>query len=54
MASKMRNAMTYPFPIFNGATVEAWEWISKLISQSIYNGYDYLSMLGLKLNHISK
>ena len=25
---KMRDVITYPFPNFNAATVEFWEWIS--------------------------
>ena len=31
--------MTYQFPNFNGATVEAWEWISNVIPY--FTGYDY-------------
>ena len=27
-----KDEITYPFPTFNGATVEVWEWISKFIS----------------------
>ena len=26
------NEITYPFPNFNGAAIEVWEWISDLIS----------------------
>ena len=26
-----RDEITYPFPNFNGATVEVWEWISNFI-----------------------
>ena len=37
----------YPFPNFNGKTVEDWEW-------TFYWVLDYLSILGLKLNHVSK
>ena len=33
-------------------TVEVWEWISNFIPH--YWTCDYLSMLGLKLNHVSK
>ena len=40
MPSKMWDEITYPFLNFNGAT--------------LYNGCNYLSMLGLKLNHVSK
>ena len=39
----MLDEITYPFPNFSRCTVEVWEWIR-----------DYLSMLGLKLIHISK
>ena len=39
-------------PNFKGETVEVWEWISNFIS--LYNGCNYLSMLGLKLIHVSK
>ena len=28
----MHDEITYPFPNFNGATVEVWEWISNFIS----------------------
>ena len=35
--------ITYPFPKFNGITVEVWEWISNFI----YNGFNYLTMLAL-------
>ena len=28
---KVRDEITYPFPNFNGATVEVWEWISNFI-----------------------
>ena len=28
---KMWDKITYPFPNFNGATVEVWEWISNFI-----------------------
>ena len=27
---KMCGEITYPFPNFNGATVEVWEWVSNL------------------------
>ena len=41
-----------PFPNFNGCTVEVWEWISNFIT--LYNGCNYLSMLRLQSNHVSK
>ena len=31
MPSKVWNEIIYPFPNFNGAAVEVWEWISNLI-----------------------
>ena len=40
--------ITYPFLNFNGAIVEDYEWISN------YQACNYLSMLGLKLNRVSK
>ena len=48
---------TYPFPNFNGATVEAWEWINNFISHFTIDVYNYLSCLsiaGFKLIHVSK
>ena len=49
----MWTEITYPFSNFNGCTVEVLEWISYFIPH-FYNGCNNLSMLGLKLNHISK
>ena len=31
MFSKLCDETTYPFPNFNGATFEGWEWISNFI-----------------------
>ena len=31
MSSKVWDKITYPFPNFNGATVEVWEWINNFI-----------------------
>ena len=45
----MYDEITFPFPNSNDATVEVSEWISN----SHYIGWNYLSMLGLKLFHIS-
>ena len=45
--------ITYPFPNFNGATVEVWEWINN-IHPILYWACDYLSMMGLKLIHVSR
>ena len=50
---KMWDEITYPFPNFNGCTVEVWEWISNIIPH--FTGEcDYLSMLGIKLIHVTK
>ena len=43
--------VTYPFPNFNGVTVEVYEWASNFIPRFIECG-DYLSMLGFKLIHV--
>ena len=48
---KVRTEITYPFPNFNGATTEVWEWISNF---TLYWACDYLYMLWLKSNHVSK
>ena len=53
MPDKVWIEITYPFPNFNGATIEVLEWINKF-NLTFYNGCKYLSMLGLKLNHVSK
>ena len=47
---KVLGEMIYPFPNFNGATVEVWEWVHP----RLYWSCDYLSMMGLKLNHVNK
>ena len=44
-------SITYPFPNFNGCTVEVWEWISNSIF-TYYDKYNYLSTLELKLIHV--
>ena len=49
----MWDKITYPFLYFNDATVEVYEWISNFIPD-FTGACDFLSMLGLKLNHISK
>ena len=51
--SKVRNRIMHPFSNFNGNTVEVWEW-KKKIHPTLYNGYNYLSMLRLKLIHCSE
>ena len=53
MHSKLWYEITYPFLNFNSCTVEIWEWISDFISHFIIDVI-WLSMLGLKLNHVSK
>ena len=35
MPRKLWNEITYPFPNFNGVTIEVWEWISNLIPHII-------------------
>ena len=52
MHSKVWDEIIYPFPNFNGCTVEVWEWLNNFTPH--YNGCNYLSMLGLKLIHFSK
>ena len=44
----------YPFPNFNGAAVEVWERINNFIPHFTGHICDYLSVLGLKLNHVIK
>ena len=48
----MWDEIIYPFLNFNGATVEVWKW-DKKFHLTLYQASDYLSMLGLKLNHVS-
>ena len=48
----MWDESTYPFPSLNGYTVEVWEW--RISSQTLKNGYNYVSMVRLKLIHVSK
>ena len=38
---KVPDEITYPFPNFNGCTVEAWEWISNFIPQFPMNVTTY-------------
>ena len=37
MPSKVQDEITYPFPNFNGCTIEVLEWISNFIQQ--YTGH---------------
>ena len=48
----VRDGITYPFPNFNGAPVEVWEWRCNFIAN--FRGKVILSMLGLKLTRIGK
>ena len=41
--------ISYSFPNFNGSL-----GMDKQIDPTLYNGYDHLSMLGLKVIHVSK
>ena len=52
MPMKVLDKITYPFPNFNGYTVEFCKRISNL--NTLYYGCNYLSMLGLKLIHVIK
>ena len=50
---------TYSFWNFNGHTVEVWEWKNNfiplfIIHPTLYDGYQYLSLLGVKLIHVNK
>ena len=49
---KVWGEITYPFLNFNGAIVEVQEQVSNFIHT--LQACNYLSMLGLKLNHINK
>ena len=33
---KAWDEITYPFPNFNGATVDVWEWISNFIPHTLF------------------
>ena len=41
MLSKVGDEITYPFPNYNGFTVEVWEWISKFTSHFIMDVITY-------------
>ena len=41
MSSEVGGEITYPFPNFNGCTVEVWEWISIYIPHFIMDGITY-------------
>ena len=46
--SKVLDEITYPFPNFNGCTIEVWE-MDNWFHPKVNNGCNYLSILGLKL-----
>ena len=50
--NKVRGEITYQFPNFIGCAVEVWERMNNFTT--LYNGCNYLSVLGLKLIYISK
>ena len=41
MPGKVWDGITYPFPNFNGATVEVWEWINNFIPHFIMDVITY-------------
>ena len=47
----MWDEITYPFPNFNGCTIEVWD---KWFHLTLYLACDYLSVLGLKLIDVCK
>ena len=51
MPIKVWDEITYPFPNFSGCTVKVWEWI---FNPTLYNGHNYLPILELMLNPVSK
>ena len=53
MSPKVWDGIIYPFPNFNGTTVEVWEWISNFIPHFIMDIIAY-PCWDLKLNHVSK
>ena len=52
---KVWDEITYPFLNFNGAAVgmSCSLGMDKLFHPTLYRACDYLSKLGLKLNHVS-
>ena len=53
MPSKVWDEITYPFPNYTAAN--RWSFgMDKKLHLTFYNGCNYLSILGLKLNHVSK
>ena len=41
LPGEMWDEITYPFPNFNGATVEVWEWTSNFIPHLIMDFITY-------------
>ena len=41
MLKKVWDEITYPFPNFNGFTVEVWEWVSNFIQHFIMDVITY-------------
>ena len=39
--NKVWDEITYPFPNFNGCTIEVWEWISNFIPHFIIDVITY-------------
>ena len=52
MPRKVCDDIIYLFPNFNGVTFVVLEWTSNF--PTLYDVCDYISMLRLKLTHISK
>ena len=53
MGSQVWDEITYPFLNFNGSN--RWSLgMDKYFHPTLYNGWNYLSMPGFKLNHVSK
>ena len=49
MSNKMWDEITYIFP-----NLQRWSLMDKYFHHTLYNGWDYLSMLGLNLIRVSK
>ena len=50
MPSKVWDEITYPFPNFNGRTIEVWEWISNFIPYFILHVYLSNAHAGIKVS----
>ena len=44
MPNRVWDEITFPFPNFNGSTVEVWEWISNFIPHFIMGGVTLLAL----------